>query len=123
MKQSLADHAKGRADLLKNVAATQLRVVELEQEMAAVDEKNLEDELAEEKWKTQVANTQFNAANIGNIDFLIDFSPLFSGAVEGLTSECLPVCCKLPQVRGRPQKRPREHQGEGSKLRGEPPGG
>jgi hypothetical protein len=57
MKQSLADHAKGRADLLKNVAATQLRVVELEQEMAAVDEKNLEDELAEEKWKTQVANT------------------------------------------------------------------
>jgi hypothetical protein len=30
LEQSLADHAKVRAHLLKNVAATQLRVAELE---------------------------------------------------------------------------------------------
>jgi hypothetical protein len=31
----------------------------------AVDKKKLEDELAEEKRKTQEANAQFNASNIG----------------------------------------------------------
>jgi hypothetical protein len=33
-----------------------------------VDKKKLEDELAEEKRKTQEANAQFNAANIGNFE-------------------------------------------------------
>jgi uncharacterized protein YbaP (TraB family) len=89
VKQSRADRAKGRADLLKNAAATQLRVVELEQElkqvreMAAIDKKKkkkLEDELAKEKRKTKEANAQFNTANISKIDFLTDFHTLLSCA-------------------------------------------
>jgi hypothetical protein len=62
VEQSLADRAKGRADLLRNVVATQLRVVRLEQELkqvreaAVVEKKRLEDELAEEKHKTKEAN-------------------------------------------------------------------
>jgi hypothetical protein len=89
VKQSWADCAKGRADLLKNAAATQLRVVELEQELkqvretAAIDKKkkkNLEDELAKEKRKTKEANAQFNTANISKIDFLTDFHTLLSCA-------------------------------------------
>jgi uncharacterized protein YbaP (TraB family) len=90
VKQSRADCAKGRADLLKNAAATQLRVVELEQElkqvreMAAIDKKKkkkkLEDELAKEKRKTKEANAQFNTANISKIDFLTDFHTLLSCA-------------------------------------------
>jgi hypothetical protein len=62
VEQSLADRAKGRADLLRNVVATQLRVVRLEQELkqvreaAVVEKKRLEDELAEEKHKTEEAN-------------------------------------------------------------------
>jgi hypothetical protein len=60
--QALADHAKGCINLLKNTAATQLRVTKLEQELKQVHEatpvkkKKLEDELAEEKHKTQEAN-------------------------------------------------------------------
>jgi hypothetical protein len=74
LEQLLADR---RADLLKNVATTQLRVVELEQELKQVreavvtDNKKLEDELAEEKHKTQEANAQFNTANIGKIEDLL----------------------------------------------------
>jgi hypothetical protein len=47
---------------LRNVVATQLRVVRLEQELkqvreaAVVEKKRLEDELAEEKHKTEEAN-------------------------------------------------------------------
>jgi hypothetical protein len=73
LEQSLEDHAKGPADLLKNAAATQLHVAELEQELkqvhevATADKKKLEDELAEEKRKTQEASVQFNIANIGKI--------------------------------------------------------
>jgi hypothetical protein len=58
LEQSLADCAKGRADLLKNAAAMQLRVVGLEEELkqvceaAAAEKERLEDELAEEKRKT-----------------------------------------------------------------------
>jgi hypothetical protein len=69
--QSLADRAKGRIDLLKNTAATQLQVAELEQELkqvreaATAEKKKLEDELAEEKRMTQEANAQFNAVSIG----------------------------------------------------------
>jgi hypothetical protein len=72
--KSLADRVKGRFDLLKNAVATQLRVVKLEQELkqvhetATADKKKLEDELAEEKLKTQEANAQFNAANISKIE-------------------------------------------------------
>jgi hypothetical protein len=74
LEQLLADR---RADLLKNVATTQLRVVELEQELKQVheavvtDNKKLEDELAEEKQKTQEANAQFNTASIGKIEDLL----------------------------------------------------
>jgi hypothetical protein len=74
LEQLLADR---RADLLKNVATTQLRVVELEQELKQVheavvtDNKKLEDELAEEKHKTQEANAQFNTASIGKIEDLL----------------------------------------------------
>jgi hypothetical protein len=53
LEQSLAECAKGRVDLLKNAAATQLRVAELEQTLKEVREatdakkKKLKDELAE----------------------------------------------------------------------------
>jgi hypothetical protein len=59
--------------LLRNAAATQLQVAELEQELkkvrvaAAVDKKKLEDELAEEKHETQEAIAQLNVANIGKV--------------------------------------------------------
>jgi hypothetical protein len=72
----LADRAKGRIDLLKNAEATQWRVTELEQELkqvreaAAVEKKKLENELAEEKRKTQEANAQFNAVSIGKVETL-----------------------------------------------------
>jgi hypothetical protein len=76
LEQSLADRAKDRADLLKNAVATQLWVAELEQELkqvhevAIMDKKKLEGELAEEKRKTQEANVQFNTANIDKIEIL-----------------------------------------------------
>jgi hypothetical protein len=62
--------------MLKNAAATQLRDAELEQELkqvceaAAADKKKLENELAEEKHKTQEANAQFNAVNICKVETL-----------------------------------------------------
>jgi hypothetical protein len=77
LEQSLADCVKGRADLLRNATATQLRVVELEQELkkireaaAAADKKKLKDELVEERRKTQEADAQFNTASIGKIKIL-----------------------------------------------------
>jgi hypothetical protein len=76
LEQSLADRAKGRIDLLKNAAAMQLRVVEIQQELkkvceaATVEKKKLEDELAEEKRKTQEANAQFNVVSIGKVETL-----------------------------------------------------
>jgi chromosome segregation ATPase len=54
--------------------ATHLRVVELEEELkqvreaVAVDKNKLEDDLAEERRKTQKANAQFNAATVGKIE-------------------------------------------------------
>jgi ABC-type uncharacterized transport system fused permease/ATPase subunit len=72
----LADRAKGQVDLLKNVAATWLRVAELEQELkevheaATVEKKMLEDELTEEKCKTMEANVQFNDLTIGKVETL-----------------------------------------------------
>jgi hypothetical protein len=59
--------------LLRNAAATQLQVAELEQELkkvrvaASVDKKKLEDELAKEKHETQEAIAQLNVANIGKV--------------------------------------------------------
>jgi cell division septum initiation protein DivIVA len=53
--QSLADRAKGRADLLKDAAAKEQRIVDLERELkevreaTAAEKKKLEDEFAEEK--------------------------------------------------------------------------
>jgi hypothetical protein len=94
VKQSLADRAKGRADLLKNAATMQLQVVELEQElkqvreMVVADKKKIEDELVEERWKTQEVSSQFSAASIGKINFLRSFSSSLSCAAEDSTSEC-----------------------------------
>jgi hypothetical protein len=76
LEQSRADRAKGRINLLKNVVVTQLRVAELEQEFkevceaAAAEKKKLEDELAEEKCKTQEANVRFNVVSIGKVEAL-----------------------------------------------------
>jgi hypothetical protein len=61
---------------LKNAAATQLQVAELEQklkqvrEAAATERKKIEDELAEEKCKIQEANAQFNVVSIGKVEAL-----------------------------------------------------
>jgi hypothetical protein len=55
--QSLAERAKGRADLLKHAAEKEQRIVDLEQELkefhkaAPADKKRLEDELTEERRK------------------------------------------------------------------------
>jgi uncharacterized protein involved in exopolysaccharide biosynthesis len=69
--QSLAERAKGRADLLKDAAAKEQRIIDLERELkevheaAAADNKKLEDELAEERRKVVEATAQFNAAATG----------------------------------------------------------
>jgi Sec-independent protein translocase protein TatA len=74
--QVLADRAKGRIDLPKNAKATQRWVTELKQdlkhvcEVVAVEKKKLEDELTEEKRKTQAADAQFNAVSIGKVEIL-----------------------------------------------------
>jgi cell division septum initiation protein DivIVA len=69
--QSLVDRAKGRADLLKDAAAKEQRIVNLERELkevreaATAEKRKLEDELAEEKRKAVEATTQFNTAATG----------------------------------------------------------
>jgi phage shock protein A len=69
--QSLAERAKGRADLLKNAVEKEQRIVDLEQELkevreaAAAKKKKLEDELAEEKRKAVEATAQFYIAATG----------------------------------------------------------
>jgi uncharacterized protein involved in exopolysaccharide biosynthesis len=69
--QSLAERAKGRADLLKDAAAKEQQIIDLERELkevreaATADKKKLEDELAEEKRKAVEATAQFNTAAIG----------------------------------------------------------
>jgi hypothetical protein len=90
LERSLADRAKGKADLLRNATATQLQVVELERELkqvhvvAAAEKRKLEDELTEEKHKTQEANAQFNAASIRKIR---NSYHLLSCVAGGVTSE------------------------------------
>jgi hypothetical protein len=65
--QSLAD----RADLLKDAATKEQRIVDLERELkevreaAAVKKKKLEDDLAEEKRKAVEATAQFNTMATG----------------------------------------------------------
>jgi hypothetical protein len=72
----LADPAKSRADLLKNAAAKEQWITELEQELkqvretAAAEKKKLEDELTKEKSKAKEATTQFNAVTIGKAGVL-----------------------------------------------------
>jgi cell division septum initiation protein DivIVA len=69
--QSLVDRANGRADLLKDAAAKEQRIVDLERELkevreaATAEKRKLEDELAEEKRKAVEATTQFNIAATG----------------------------------------------------------
>jgi hypothetical protein len=71
MWQSLAERAKGRADLLKDAAAKEQRIIDLERELkevreaAAADKKKLEDKLAEEKRKVVEATAQFIDAATG----------------------------------------------------------
>jgi predicted nucleic acid-binding Zn-ribbon protein len=66
--QSLAEMAKGRANLLKNATEKEQRIVDLERELkevreaATAEKKRLEDELAEEKRKAVEATAQFNTA-------------------------------------------------------------
>jgi cell division septum initiation protein DivIVA len=66
--QSLAERTKGRANLLKDAAAKEQRIIDLERELkevrkaVAADKKKLEDELAEEKRKAVEATAQFNTA-------------------------------------------------------------
>jgi regulator of sigma D len=70
----LADRAKSRADLLKNAAAKERQIIDLEQELKQVREavapekKRLEDELVEEKRKAMEATTQFNDVSIGKVE-------------------------------------------------------
>jgi cell division septum initiation protein DivIVA len=62
---------QGRADLLKDAAVKEQRIIDLERELkevreaAAADKKKLEDELAEEKRKDVEATAQFNTAATG----------------------------------------------------------
>jgi hypothetical protein len=76
LTQSLVERAKGQINLLKDAAATRLRVAELEKELkevcevAALEKKKLEDELTEEKRKTKEANAQINSLTIGKVEIL-----------------------------------------------------
>jgi cell division septum initiation protein DivIVA len=64
--KSLAERAKGRADLLKDAVAKEQRIVDLEQELkevreaATAEKKKLKDELVKEKCKVVEATAQFN---------------------------------------------------------------
>jgi hypothetical protein len=74
--QSLAERAKGQADLLRDAAAKEQRIIDLERELkevreaAAADKKKLEHELAEERCKAVEATVQFNIAATGRSIFL-----------------------------------------------------
>jgi hypothetical protein len=76
MWQSLAERAKGWADLLKDAAAKEQRIINLERELkevheaAAADKKKLKDELTEERRKAVEATTQFNTAATSRFSLL-----------------------------------------------------
>jgi hypothetical protein len=65
LSQSLAEWAQSRDDLLKNLVAKEQRITNLERELkevrevAVLEKKRLEDELAEEKIKAIEATAQF----------------------------------------------------------------
>jgi acetyl-CoA carboxylase alpha subunit len=69
---------KSRVDLLKNETEREQRITDLERELkqvrevAAVEKKKLEDELAEEKRKATEATTQFNVLSISRSGRRID---------------------------------------------------
>jgi hypothetical protein len=69
--QSLAERAKGRADLLKDAVVKEQQIIDLERELKKVHEvaaaykKKLEEELAEEKRKAVEATAQFNTVATG----------------------------------------------------------
>jgi cell division septum initiation protein DivIVA len=69
--QLLVERAKGRADLVKDAAVKEQRVIDLERELkevreaAAADKKKLEDELAEEKRKAMEATVKLKTAATG----------------------------------------------------------
>jgi hypothetical protein len=69
--QSLAERAKGWANLLKDAAVKEQWIVDLERELkevheaAAAENKELEDELAEERSKAVEATAQFNTMATG----------------------------------------------------------
>jgi hypothetical protein len=71
LQQSLAESAKGRADVLKHAEEKEQRITDLERELkevreaAAADKKRLEDELAEERHKAVEATAQFNTTTTG----------------------------------------------------------
>jgi hypothetical protein len=75
--QSLAERAKSRVDLLKNTAAKEQQIIDLEQEFkqvheaAAAEKKRLEDELAEEKRKAKEATAQFKTVSIGRSNLCV----------------------------------------------------
>jgi regulator of sigma D len=74
----LAERAKGRADLLKNAAEKEQRIVDLEQklkevrEAAAAVRKRLEDELAEERRKAVEVTAQFSTVATGRSNLYAD---------------------------------------------------
>jgi hypothetical protein len=74
--QSLAERAKGRADLLRDAAAKEQQIIDLERELkevreaAAADKKKLKDELSEERCKVVEATAQFNTAATGRSSLL-----------------------------------------------------
>jgi phage shock protein A len=76
--QSLAERAKGRADLLKNATEREQRIVNLERELkevceaVAAEKKRLEDELTEEKRKVVEATAQFNTMATGRSNLCIN---------------------------------------------------
>jgi hypothetical protein len=77
--QSLAERAKGRADLLRDAAAKEQWIINLEQEIKevreaeAADKKKLENELAEERRKAVEATAQFNTAATNRLSVLSHF--------------------------------------------------
>jgi hypothetical protein len=97
----LANQAKSRANLLKNAAAKEQRIIELEEELkevwdaAAAEKKKLEDELIEEKCKDNEATAQFNALTIGKVEICIDC--LVRAALMSSCGILIFMSCRFPQ--------------------------
>jgi septal ring factor EnvC (AmiA/AmiB activator) len=96
--QSLAERAKGRADLLKNATEKEQQIVDLERELkevreaAAAEKKRLEDELAKEKRKAVEATAQFNTMATGRSNLCVN------DPFEEKVTYCvlIVVSCRLP---------------------------